>query len=496
MPGHFQDDTIAAVATPAGEGGIAVIRLSGPDSLRIASKVFFPKSNSALETFPSHTIHLGEICSPFLLPCGAGDLPAGRQGLGRGKNRTSNGQILDQALASIFRAPHSYTGEDVIELSLHGGSVLAAKVLKVVLDAGARLAEPGEFTRRAFLNGKLDLTQAEAVLDLIKSKSDLSIETAMRQLSGALSGRLKNLKDRLMKLYAHMEAFLDFPEEDLEIYEDQEMGRQLQSVGDEIESLIGSFQRGALLREGAILAIAGKPNVGKSSLFNALLERDRALVSEHAGTTRDTLEEWLEIRGLSIRLVDTAGLMHEAVHPLDKMGVERAKVSLRSAQAYLFVVDGSEALGEEDRQAFETLQAQRPVILVVNKADLKNRLDRNDCTRLLRCARNDEDDKNWIEVSSKTRQGFDQLEEKIFETLIRGRTAAGEEQITRLRHRKALESALQFLRRAAEAFRARASLELVIFDLKQAIDALKELVGEIYSEDLLDVIFSEFCIGK
>ena len=461
MSSPLTDDTIAAIVTPAGDGGIAVIRLSGPQAFAIAAKVFFP-NNGALETFSGYTLHLGCIRSP-------------------------GGTILDQALAGIFRAPHSYTGEEVIEMSLHGGTVLASKVLKLILDAGARPAEPGEFTRRAFLNGKMDLMQAEAVLDLIKSKSDLSIQTAMRQLGGAVSGRLKALKDRLMKLYAHMEAFLDFPDEDLEVYGDREMGKRLKELEEEISALISSFQRGALLREGAVLVIAGKPNVGKSSLFNALLERDRALVSEYAGTTRDALEEWLDIRGLSVRLVDTAGLMRLTAHPLDSMGVARTKTVLQGAQAYLFVTDGSRPLDEEDRLAFQDLPEGRPVIAVMNKSDLgKMAVPDSEGMKKL----------SWLEISSKTRQGFDALEEKIFSVLAGQCADAGGEHITRLRHRTALDSALQSLRRARGAFEARASLELVTFDLKQAIDALKELIGEIYSEDLLDVIFSEFCIGK
>ncbi len=482
MADFYTDDTIAALATPAGEGGIAVIRLSGPDCFQIAGKVFFQKTAAALA---SHTIHLGEI-------------------------RTRDGETFDQALASIFRAPHSYTGEDVMEFSVHGGTALAAKILKLIYDAGARPAQPGEFTRRAFLNGKIDLTQAEAVLDLIKSRSDLSIQAAMSQLGGALSERFKSLKDRLMKLYAHMEAFLDFPEEDLEIYADPEIVRRLEEIENEISKLIHSFQRGSLLREGAFLAIAGKPNVGKSSLFNALLERDRALVSEYAGTTRDTLEEWLEIRGLAIRLADTAGLMQEAAHPLDAMGVERARNALQAAQACLFVVDGSSPLTPEDRLALKAIPEGCPVIPVMNKMDLhqdchsrapSSRAAENASGNLKADPRLREDDiklKNlsWLEVSAKTRQGFEALEEKIFETLTRGCANPESAQITRLRHRQALESALQALGRAREAFAAKASLELVTFDLKQTIDALKELIGEIYSEDLLDIIFSEFCIGK
>lgn len=483
----LQEDTIAALVTPPGEGGVAVIRMSGPDAFKLADQVFRAKSGQATESFASHTIHLGEICTPAYPP---------PKSTGEG---ISHGQVLDQALLSIFRAPHSYTGEDVVEFGLHGGMVLASKVLALILSEGARFAEPGEFTRRAFLHGKIDLTQAEAVLDLIKSKSSLSIQTAVRQLGGALSARFKILKDKLMKLYAHMEAFLDFPDEDLEIYSDGEMARGLQNAREEIGALIQSFQRGALLREGALLVIAGKPNVGKSSLFNALLERDRALVSEFAGTTRDTLEEWLEIQGLAVRIADTAGLMREAPSPLDAMGVERAKQSLREAQAYLFIVDSTQPLDEEDFSAWQSLEPGRPVIGILHKADLGVCLNCHSVENFLKKNRERFEAvpySTWLEVSSKNGQGLQELEEKIFELLVGKNAEAGGEQITRVRHKRALEAALEALARSEKAFENRASLELVTLDLKIAIDALRELIGEVYSEDLLDVIFAEFCIGK
>lgn len=460
-------DTIAALVTPPGEGGVAVIRISGPSAIQHAAALFKPRSGQNVKDFASHTIHLGQIH------------PEGKE---------DPEHVIDHALLSLFRAPHSYTGEDVVELNLHGGMVLASKVLELVAAGGVRFAEPGEFTRRAFLNGKLDLTQAEAVLDLIKSKSDLSIQTAVRQLSGSLSLRFKSLKDRLMKLYAHMETFLDFPEEDLEIYSDGEMTAKLQAVHAEIQSLIQGFQRGSMLREGAFLAIAGKPNVGKSSLFNALLERDRALVSEFAGTTRDTLEEWLEIRGLAVRLADTAGLM-EADHPLDALGVGRAKNAIENAQAYLFVLDAAQPPGAEDISAWNSLKKDRPVLGILNKSDLGVGVKEKDLACFSGAAA-------WIEVSTRNRSGLETLEQKIFETLAGRHAEAAGEQITRVRHKKALENSLEALKRAEKAFEERASLELVTFDLKLAIDALRELIGEIYSEDLLDVIFSEFCIGK
>jgi len=476
----FQEDTIAALITPPGEGGVAVIRLSGPDAFTITDQVFKTKARALCASLESHTIHLGTIYRTETAEEGT---PLAQT------VKPPQEWVLDQALLSIFRAPHSYTGENVTELSLHGGMALSAKVLELILSRGARFAQPGEFTRRAFLNNKIDLTQAEAVQDLIKSKSDISIRTAIGQLQGGLSQRFKALKENLMKLYAHMEAFLDFPEEDLEVYSDGEMLRGMSQAREVIQALIDSFKRGALLREGAKLVIAGKPNVGKSSLFNALLERDRALVSEYAGTTRDTLEEWLEVKGLAVRLSDTAGLMQNAAHPLDAMGVERTKKTLQEASAYLFVVDATRPLEPEDQAAWLNLQNGRPIVGILHKADLGVHIKKDELAQFAPAF-------CWLEVSSKKRTGLEQVEEKIFEVLAGTHEDESGEQITRLRHKSALEAALAALKRSEKAFHERASLELVTLDLKIAIDSLRELIGEIYSEDLLDVIFSEFCIGK
>lgn len=468
MPEIHLDDTIAAVATPVGEGGIAVLRLSGPDCFKVLGKIFTPKTGS-LETFPSHTIHYGSI--------------------------SEKGHKLDQALVSIFRAPHSYTGQDVIEVSSHGGLVVTQRILNLLISNGARHAEPGEFTKRAFLNGKIDLTQAEAVLDLIRAKSEKSLETAVRQLSGSLSQKFKALKDELMKMYAHMEAFLDFPEENLEIYEDKAFREKFSSALKELNGWIAGFKRGSLLREGAVVVIAGRPNVGKSSLFNALLSRDRALVSEHPGTTRDALEEAVEIGGIYMRLIDTAGLSKEMerAHPVDRLGIERTRKTLQDADCYLFTVEGSAPLEEADHSAYEEIikeqkkENQKQVIVLVNKCDLPKRLESAALKKIVK-------DHPVIEISTKTKQGFEKLEQALAETFSKAEKES--EQITRLRHKNALEGAREALARAEDAFTRQEPLELVIVDLKQTVDALRELVGEIYSEDLLDVIFSEFCIGK
>jgi tRNA modification GTPase len=457
------DDTIAAVATPVGEGGIAVIRVSGPGAFEAVEPFFVAHGHEQLSRVPANTLCWGKFMDP-------------------------NGLPVDQVLISCFRAPRSYTGQDVIEISCHGGFALTKKILGFLLGKGVRHAEPGEFTRRAFLNGKLDLTQAEAVLDLIHAKSDRSLDIAIRQLSGSLSRILKELKDALTRLLAHMEAYLDFPEEDLEANIQTGMQDQFTSIQEKIRSLIASFERNQLIREGMLVTLAGKPNVGKSSLFNALLERDRALVSDLPHTTRDHLEEALEIRGFYVRLRDTAGLISAPEHPLDKMGMDRALGTLQESHVVLFVVDGSLPLEESDRHVLQLIPKNKKIIVLVNKSDLPSRDIAREMKSLL-------GDKPSIQISAKTREGFGQLEEEIAAYLEQGNSEAGE-QITKLRHKKALETALEAVRCAEKSFQEKMSLEFVTPDLRTALEAMKELTGEVYSEDILDVIFSEFCIGK
>jgi tRNA modification GTPase len=396
--------------------------------------------------------------------------------------------LVDQVLVSIFRAPQSYTGQDVIEISCHGGLAVTKKILGLLLGKGVRHAEPGEFTRRAFLNGKLDLTQAEAVLDLIHAKSDRSLDIAIRQLSGSLSRTLKELKNELVRLLAHMEAYLDFPEEDLGVDVKAGMQKQFKKIQEKIRSLLVGFERNQLIREGILVTIVGKPNVGKSSLFNALLERDRALVSDLPHTTRDHLEEALEIRGFYIRLRDTAGLISAAEHPLDKMSMDRTLEALRESHLVLYVVDGSAPFEETDRHVFRHIPVDKRMIVLINKSDLPSRVQEKQIKPLT-------GDKSIIRLSAKTREGFKELEEHIAGFLEQETSETGE-QITRLRHKKALELSLAALERAETLFLGKMSLEFVTPDLRAALEAMKELTGEVYSEDLLNVIFSEFCIGK
>ncbi len=460
---YQEEDTIAALATPAGEGGLAVIRVSGSEAVTLSARLLHFKSGS-LQAFDSHTLHLATV-------------------------QADNGELVDQVMVAFFRTPHSYTGEDVIEISSHGGMAVTQKILQLLFQAGARHAAPGEFTKRAFLNGKMDLTQAEAVVDLIHAKSAKAAAVAARQLAGSLSRQLNGLKEQLMKLYAHLEAYLDFPDEHLEVYGQKEIALALAKVRQEIETLLASFGRASLLREGAVVALVGKPNVGKSSLFNALLERDRALVSPIPGTTRDHLEEYLEIQGAPIRLLDTAGLAHVSENPLDQLGMARTRHVLAEAHVYLLLVDGSAPLDVRDREVVEALEPQKACLVIVHKSDLARQLDLKALAALT-------GQTEPLFVSSQTREGLETLEQRIGAALFGPEKEVVGEKITRLRHKNALETALAALLRAETAFAEQISLEFLSLELKTALDSLKELVGEVYSEDLLDIIFAEFCIGK
>lgn len=453
------EDTIAAIATPVGEGGIAVIRVSGADSFPIVQKIFESAKKTELAQAESHTIHFGKIME--------------------------GGKVVDQVLVSLFKNPHSYTGEDTVELSCHGGLVVSRKILELLYACGAKPAQPGEFTKRAFLNGKIDLTQAEAVLDLIRAKSDRSREIAVRQLAGALSIRFKDLRDQIMSVYANMEAYLDFPDEDLEIDIREGMQNQLVEIEKNMQGLVNGFSKNSLIREGAFIVLAGKPNAGKSSLFNALLERDRAIVSDIPNTTRDVIEEPLEIGGFWLRLADTAGIVSTPEHPLDEMSMQRSREAIEKSHLVLFVVDGSMPLDQADLTVLSKIPAHKPKLILINKTDLPSGLSKENLKQL----------GETLSISTKTGMGLDRLENELAAFLEKNTSDCGE-QITKLRHQNALNQATEALARARLAYDQKLSFEFVTLDLKMAIDALEELIGSIYSEDLLDVIFSQFCIGK
>ncbi len=462
MPKLNLEDTIAAVATPPGEGGIAVIRVSGKQAIQLSENFFRSAPGKKLSVAPSHTIHHGQFVD-------------------------EKGELADEVLISVFRSPHSYTGEDVVEISCHGGIKITGRILEILIKDGARYAEPGEFTKRAFLHGKMDLTQAEAVLDLIRARSDQGLQMAVEQLAGGLSKKINGLKHAMIKISAHFEASLDFPDERLEVYSKKEFLAELEAISQELSSLIGSFKRTQTVREGVLAVILGRPNVGKSSLLNMLLTKDRALVSALPGTTRDALEESIEVGGTAIRLVDTAGL-GSSKDPLDQMGMDRTRDYLKDGKVFLFIIDGSRGWTLEDETILSELKGKN-YILVVNKIDLPQNFNFKSISHLM-------PDQKPIFVSCLKQQGIEELEKVLQESIRSMNIVLISGTLTRARHKQAFERALDALRRAKKSFEDGLSGEFILEDLKIAVESLQELIGEVYSEDLLDVIFQEFCIGK
>ncbi|MBX3743829.1 MAG: tRNA uridine-5-carboxymethylaminomethyl(34) synthesis GTPase MnmE [Verrucomicrobiae bacterium] len=454
-----ETDTIAAIATPMGEGGLAVVRLSGREALAVADRVFVTPGSArgGALVAATHTLHYGHV--------------------------VRDGKVVDEVLLAVMRAPRTFTREDVAEISCHGGVFVARQVLDAVLAAGARLALPGEFTRRAFLNGRLDLVQAEAVADLIHARTERALWAAQEQLAGTLSRRVGGLRDDLMGVLAHVEAHLDFPDEDIEPETQDGMGTRLESALGRMDGLLATAREGEVLRRGVRAAIIGRPNAGKSSLLNELVGRDRAIVSPVAGTTRDTIEATANVRGIPVVFVDTAGL-RQAGDAIEEEGVRRSRRAAAHAELLLHVLDGSEPMSATDRGFLEEF-AGRPRVLVLNKADLGSDL----ALRELGPAA--------VSVSCRTGEGLEALKDAIVREAGSGRAGGGTEDIAiNARHEDILRRARVAVGSAADALRAGEGLELVAMELRLGVQALGEMVGKTTTEDLLDRIFGEFCLGK
>jgi len=455
----YVQDTIAAISTPLGEGGIGVIRVSGPEAGRIAGTIFRRKQNGGLT---SHRFYYGTIIDP------------------------ASGDTIDEALLVYMRAPHSYTREDVLEIQCHGGYLVVQRLLALVLGEGARLAEPGEFTKRAFLNGRIDLVQAEAVIDVIRSKTDAALALAQHQREGMLSQRIAAVRERLLHALALVEAHIDFPEDEVGSLTVAEIGRLTEEGRGEIGALLAGFSEGKVLREGVAVLIAGKPNVGKSSLLNTLLREKRAIVTSVPGTTRDIIEEVVNIGGLPVRMLDTAGV-RETDDVVEREGVRRTLERIPLADLVLFMVDGARSFDDEDRMILDALGAAR-AILVVNKSDLPAVIE----LPAELAAR------ETVAVSTLTGEGIDQVRTAIRDSFLHGRAVDGREfvALSQARHRDALVRALGFLVRFAESLGSGAELELLALELREALDAVGEVTGETTPDEVLDLIFSRFCIGK
>lgn len=453
-------DTIAAISTPLGEGGLAVIRLSGPEALAVADRCFEPVGKRSLKpsAAASHTLQFGRI--------------------------TFQGRPVDEVLVAVMRAPRTYTREDVVEISCHGGLLPAKLVLDAVLASGARLAEPGEFTQRAFLNGRLDLAQAEAVADIIHSRTELALAAAEEQLAGKLSQRINRLRDDLMRVLAHVEAHIDFPDEDIAPDTHAQLLGRIDAGLAFMDELLATANEGRILRRGIRAAIVGRPNVGKSSLLNHLLGRDRAIVSPIPGTTRDTIEETANVRGLPVVFIDTAGL-REAGEDIEAEGIRRSHQAMRQAELILHVLDASEPLHPEAERQLTEIGGKRRLV-VLNKTDLPAKL--HVPTDLAVRA---------IAVSCLTGAGLESLKDAIKQVVWAGEIRPEMlEVMINSRHQDALRRAREAAARAAEALRGGATLELVALDLRIATNAVGEIVGKTAVDDLLDTIFGQFCIGK
>jgi tRNA modification GTPase len=458
-------DTIAAVSTPPGEGGIGIVRLSGEQAVEIVKSLFTPRHDRGEDPFArSFTMHLGYI--------------------------EENGRIIDEVLVTYMKAPATYTREDVVEINCHGGAVAVNEVLRLVLAAGARPAEPGEFTKRAFINGRIDLTQAEAVLDIVHSKTPRALGHAVNQLRGSISQSINAMAETLKRLLMTVEAGIDFPdEEDVDSIDRQAFGSALEEIRGDIHQLIKSYDTGRILREGVLTVIAGKPNVGKSSILNAFLRYDRAIVTEIPGTTRDVIEEQLNLAGIPFILADTAGIT-DTVDIIELEGVRRSRIHLERAHLVLLVLDGSIPLEQRDLDIAKQVRGL-PHITVVNKSDLPERLDPAALKELSGI------DTDFVPLSALTGSGLKELEERMVEKVAGGGVTSDRSlMVTNARHFAVLKRALHELDHGLEAVRSSRDVELIAYDLRSTMDTLGEITGRITPAEIMDEIFRNFCIGK
>jgi tRNA modification GTPase len=470
------EDTICAIATPAGEGGIGIVRLSGARAVFVAEDIVRLRSGRRLSSVGSHTLHLADLRLPSSLnrspapPCPT----AGRAA-----------DVFDEALVVCMKAPRSFTGEDVVEIQSHGGWLVLSMVCQACVAAGARMAAPGEFTKRAFLNGRLDLSQAEAVLDTIRAQSAASLTAAQRQLRGDLAREVDAARDALLALLAQLEAGIDFVGEDIELLGRPELLETIEGVAGVLQRLAATAREGRLLREGAKVVITGRPNVGKSSLLNRLLQEDRAIVTAVPGTTRDVIEEAIDLEGVRIHLVDTAGI-RETTDPLEREGIRRSRAAQKGADLQIVVIDGSVPLTEDDRALIDAAAVGKHVI-AINKADLPCGVAQSEM--------------RWpsvrVSVSAKTGEGIDQLRRAIQSQLVRaGAETTDGVTVTNVRHQVALDRARESLVQAKGSVASGMADELVSVDVRAAADALGEITGAITTDEILEKIFSSFCIGK
>jgi tRNA modification GTPase len=456
-------DTIAAISTPPGEGAISIVRLSGDQAIAVVKKIF---SGRDLTKVASHTINYGHIINP------------------------ETKQEIDEVMVSVMRAPKTFTREDIIEINCHGGIVPTNQILQLVLSSGARLAEPGEFTKRAFLHGRIDLSQAEAVMDLIRAKTDRSMKVALNQLDGNLGHLIKNLRQDILDVLAQVEVNIDYPEyDDVETLTTKMLQEKAVEVKQRIKQLLTTARQGKILREGLATAIIGRPNVGKSSLLNHLLHEDKAIVTDVAGTTRDVIEEYVNVHGVPLKLIDTAGI-HQTEDKVEKIGVERSKQAINQADLVMILLNNSEPLTTEDRQLLE-LTADKKRLILLNKSDLPNKLEISQVQQMV-------DPKTQIlQASVLKNQGLDQLEQVIADLFFGGiENSQTTVMVTNARHIALLKKAEQALDDVLRGIKQGMPVDLVQIDMTNCWELLGEITGDSYQDELLDQLFSQFCLGK
>ncbi|MCQ1126479.1 tRNA uridine-5-carboxymethylaminomethyl(34) synthesis GTPase MnmE [Staphylococcus aureus] len=456
-------DTITSISTPMGEGAIGIVRLSGPQAVEIADKLY--KGKHLLNDVPSHTINYGHIIDP------------------------ESKEVVEEVMVSVLRAPKTFTREDIIEINCHGGILTINRVLELTMTYGARMAEPGEFTKRAFLNGRIDLSQAEAVMDFIRSKTDRASKVAMNQIEGRLSDLIKKQRQSILEILAQVEVNIDYPEyDDVEDATTEFLLEQSKEIKQEINRLLDTGAQGKIMREGLSTVIVGKPNVGKSSMLNNLIQDNKAIVTEVAGTTRDVLEEYVNVRGVPLRLVDTAGI-RETEDIVEKIGVERSRKALSQADLILFVLNNNEALTQEDYRLYEVVKNE-DVIVIVNKMDLEQNIDINEVKDMI-------GDTPLIQTSMLKQEGIDELEIQIRDLFFGGEVQNQDmTYVSNSRHISLLKQARQTIQDAIDAAESGVPMDMVQIDLTRTWEILGEIIGETASDELIDQLFSQFCLGK